>query len=633
MYNSFKSFVIFFCILFLSLSVNAGIKKPSPSIQKSPPKITQEKKIIQTKQKSPLAIQDIVLKNNTIHVTIVTTKTLLPADYTGVILHVTAPKQKTAKKWTLQKVDPKRSLSRSKKPIIFNTKISLSAPGIVKAALLKGTWKSSKTKSLIPTKTMVAKQKIKKKTGLSPSNLTMSDKARIPKAGKKQKIVPKSLDTSSSRTKAPLDTSINAEMSLETISVTSPKYSDKIPPDRGINFKVIYSINYGPAPANVTIRLARESGGYGIELYSGPPLGVHSILRPAETNTWPTYPDKYYRIIVSCDDGRTGQSQKFSLSPYVFYLVRPNGGETKWTSVSPWQFDWYAENSIKRIECTLLKGGVEMFSWTPHVSPPQFLYGDEITISPEQPWHPEGEDYKLRIRGYIDGADDVGPPSLLVGEDESEANFRIVENWSAPATPDSCAAHYPITIRFPAERAFWEKTRSYYIAWCVFDETVRTVNLSLINTSTGERWLVDTGVSGNSIMWPVPEYLEPGNYHLHIESTDGRYAMTTTYSIYIQNWVSDPSSPEYTEVWRIGETQTIEWESAGLSDQTVDIVLRRPHSSRTLQIADDIPNTGSFDWPISAGTLPEGDTMWENAYLTIVIGGMRSQSEYFTIRR
>ncbi len=472
-----------------------------------------------------------------------------------------------------------------------------------------------------------------KKNSSAPSNLTMSGKARIRKAGKKPKMVPKKLDTSGSRERALLDTSMSAEMRLETIRVTSPKSSDKIPPGRGIDFKVIYSVNHGPAPTNVTIRLERESGGYGIELYNGPPLGVHSIPRPAETNDWPTYPDKYYRIIVSTDDGRAGQSHKFSLSPYVFYLVRPNGGETKWTSNSPWQFDWYAESSIKRIECTLLKGGVEMYSWTPHVSPPKFLNGDEITISPEQPWHPEGDDYKLRIRGYISNPDDSGHPSLLVGEDESDSNFRVVDNWRPPATPDACAAHYPIAIRLPAERAYWEKTRAYNITWCIFDETVARVNLSLINASTGERWLVDSGVSGNSMMWSVPEYLEPTSYHLHIESTDGRYEMTTAYSIHIQNWLSDPSSPLYREVWRIGETQTIEWESAGLSDQTVDIVLWRPHSGRTFQIADSIPNTGSFDWPISTATLPAGDTIWENAYLTIVIGGIRVQSEYFTIRR
>jgi hypothetical protein len=483
------------------------------------------------------------------------------------------------------------------------------------------------------------------KTSMAPSNSITMGKARIPDSGKKLKMVPRKLDTSRSQTETLPDTSMNTEMNTEMnreiISVISPKSSDKIPPDRGINFKVIYSINYGPAPANVTIRLVRKIGDYDVELYSGPPLDIHSIPRPVETDTWPILPDKAYRIVVTSDDGRTGQSQKFSLSPYVFYLIRPNHGETYPTSRSSWQFEWYAENSIRRIECIILKGGVEEHTWSPPVSPPKFLYGDEITMSPSAIWYPDaGEDYKLRIRGYINSVDSDGdsPPSLLVGEDESDVNFTILDDWMPPAEPgpSNCAEHNPISIESPATTVYWEKTREYNITWCVYDESVTTVNLYLVNASTDERWPVAEEVSGHSTMWTVPEYLEPApatHYYLHVESADGRYASTSGHAIMIVNWLADPSSPEYREVWRLGETRTIEWESAGLSDQTVDITLRRPGAYRAIQITDGIPNTGSFDWLISADTLLPEDTIWENAYLTIVIGGYHVRSEYFTISR
>jgi hypothetical protein len=178
MQNLFKHLLIFFCIFFLSLSVNAGVKKTSTSIDKSPPKKNISPK---TKQniKYPLSIKGLTLKNGAIHVTIVADRILLPADYASVTLNVTTPQYKTGKKWSLQKVDLKRSFSKSKKPVAFNTKVVLKVPGTVTATLSKGIWKTSRKSRLSPKKIMSKELPETKIKGKSPQI-----------KGTKKKVVP-----------------------------------------------------------------------------------------------------------------------------------------------------------------------------------------------------------------------------------------------------------------------------------------------------------------------------------------------------------------------------------------------------------------------------------------------------------
>ncbi|MCP3899019.1 MAG: hypothetical protein GY707_04710 [Desulfobacteraceae bacterium] len=434
------------------------------------------------------------------------------------------------------------------------------------------------------------------------------------------------------------------------ISIFSPTSSNQFPPGMGLSIPVRYSFESDATPANVTISISGESGGLNMVLYSGPPLLSHTLSRPPDSwpNTMPL-PGGGYRIVINTDDGRIGYSQIFSLAPYRFNLIDPNGGESFHTSASPWWFRWHAEEVIDRVEAVLIKGGREMFRWTPHVDPPDHLLGDSITISPEQTWHPAGTDYKLKIEGYIEGE---GGRFVLVAVDESERNFEIVEDYVAtPPSYAHCTERVPISIVEPARGSSgrnWEKNRTYSISWCTYDESVRSVDLALINASTGERWgirmgvpnrfesassLDDPGYLGGSIDWTVPEALAPGHYTINVQSTDRSYENTTHYGVYISNWLSKGASPRRSEVLNVGDTPVIEWESGGLSDQTVDIFLRHWDSRREYQIADDIRNTGRYSWRILSEALPEGITRWENVYLKIVIGPYRTNSEFFTIVR
>ncbi len=162
MSNLIKYFLICFSIFFLSLSVYAKEKTEPVSTEKSSSKKIVEKQIKQVNQ-IPLTIKNITLKKNIIYITIATAKKLLPADYTGVTLYVATPWNKAGKKWSFQKIDYKRSLSRSGKTIIFNTKILLTKPGNVMATLAKGKWKTSKNQTLIPLKIMAANKNVNKK--------------------------------------------------------------------------------------------------------------------------------------------------------------------------------------------------------------------------------------------------------------------------------------------------------------------------------------------------------------------------------------------------------------------------------------------------------------------------------------
>lgn len=429
----------------------------------------------------------------------------------------------------------------------------------------------------------------------------------------------------------------------ESLDIFTPDSSDKFPPGVGLNIPVEYSFLSGPAPSRVTIQISRELGGYNRELYSGPPLSSHSLPRPPDS-----CPAGDYRIVVTTDDGRIGYSDLFSLSPYRFSLITPVGGETYRTKYSPWRFRWHAEGAIDFIEAVLIKGGVEKYRWTPHVHPPDHLIGDDLLISHSQPWHPAGTDYKLKIEGYRRHRGDT---PTLVAVDESDRNFEVIDDWEPPVYPTFCNERIPISIIYPARSTtttVWENNKTYPITWCVNDESVGSVNLSLVNASTGELWSIRMGVPnsfessispgvrgfhGGSMDWTVPEPYEPGNYRLHIESVGGSYENTTYYGIYIRNWLIKGASPGRSEAWHVGDTRTIEWESGGLSDETVDIFLRHWDSIGEHQIADNIPNTGRLSWSILSEDIPESFSNLENVYFKIVVGRFMANSEYFTIVR
>lgn len=430
-----------------------------------------------------------------------------------------------------------------------------------------------------------------------------------------------------------------------SISVYSPGSGDKFPPGVGSSIPVRYSFGSGAEPSSLVIRIAKEIGGYDMELYSGAPMDSHVFPRPPDS-----WPDGDYRIVVNTDDGRIGYSQPFSLSPYRFYLISPDGGESLRTSNSPWFFRWHAEAAIDRVEAVLLKGGVEMYRWTPHINPPDHLLGDELIISPDQPWHPAGTDYKLRIEGY--GPDAAGSTTSLIAADESETFFEVVDDWEPPVPAASCSERSPINIVSPSRSsasAGWKKGSTNYISWCVQDESVFSVDLFLVNPSSGERVGIRMGAPnsyesslfpgrsgpGGSLDYTVPDLIPAGYYKFHIESTDGRYENETYWGVYINNWLTKGSSPSRGETRSVGETQTILWESGGLSDQTVNITLRHwDGGTYSYPVAGGVPNTGRFDWTLTEDLFPgwAGDRM-ENVYLKIEIDRYRADSEYFTIIR
>lgn len=193
MHTLLKCFLLFFCIFLLSLNVNAGVKKSPASAQKNPT-IKDKPKINQANQIS-LKIQSIALKNNIIHVTIATVKIILPKDYAGITLHVTTPQHKAGKKWTLQAVDSKHLLSLPKKPVTFNTKIRLTAPGKVTATLSKGIWKTLRMINLSPAKGMAVRtapagQKSTKTGSKKLTEMQLQGKGPQKKATTRKPVVP-----------------------------------------------------------------------------------------------------------------------------------------------------------------------------------------------------------------------------------------------------------------------------------------------------------------------------------------------------------------------------------------------------------------------------------------------------------
>ncbi len=500
MYNLLKSFVSLFCILFLSLSANAGIKKSSPSVQKSPPtsiqknqpKVKLEKKTTQVKQ-IPLSIQTIALKNNTINVTIATTKKLLPADYSGVTLHVTAPKQKTGKKWVLQKVDLKRSLFRSTKSIIFNTKISLSAPGVVKATLSKGKWKSSKTKSLIPTRTRTARQNIKKKatTKKMPTMKTLGKTPQVePGAGKP--VVPMILKDTA---RAPSSRVNSAGRERVEASAAA---GDDIYRDMGINISrpvrghdfgqrdtidVRYSVTGELEPGEITFRLMR--GGLIVDTktrtYSPVPEGSSPEIVNFEWIIPATAPitEYYYIHAIQTTTGAVGfghyfavtsrfsniasSSRNFVLPIEIFEPIAGDdvtwGGSTqiRWTMPEEDEpgncgdrVSIYAirEGTDHRIDITQTDADPGSNSWEWHVNPDTIDPGGryQIEIESTEGCKIKGSAFEVKSCDYaVESVTFLDGNSLATGIDARDGSvisggFRVKVRWNRIELPSIFAA-------------------------------------------------------------------------------------------------------------------------------------------------------------------------------------------------
>lgn len=557
-------------------------------------------------KQGPIGIERVFLKNNNIQVALKPTNRFDPKIHGKGELVVTYGK--TTKTWPIRKVVPLKTRKGSKITSVFDTQVTFEHSDHVTVLFRIGN----------------------KISGYKRQYFS-------PKPG------PDGRDRFPGRDMG--DAGGSSMRVMSPIRIIEPQGDDQFPPGFGIQIPIRYSFGRGRTAANVVIHMERTHGGYSHRFYSGPPLASHLFPRPPETEAWPTSPEHAYRIVVTADDGRTASSELFSLSPYRLFLERPNGGEQYFTSHSPWRFRWHAEDAFHHVEAVLLKGGVEMRRWTPHINPPDHFLGDEIIISPGQTWRPAGSDYTFRIEGY--GRPHGSDAPVIVAVDESDGFFEVVDDWRPPRPPPDCSERTLILVVTPRYGSDpWYKHGTYQIRWCTYDESVTHVNLNLLNQDTGTSHSIRnnapnsyesslppfTGSGGGSLDWTVPEGIPAGDYKFYIRSSDGVYEHISNTVIEIKNWLRPGASPARNETWRTGETRTITWESGGLSGETVDIFLRQWDSGHEYQVADGIPNTGSFPWRVTSEALPEGVTQWEYAFFIIRIEPHFADSEYFHLR-
>lgn len=557
-------------------------------------------------RKMPLTVKQAFLKKGRVHVALVPTGQMDYKAYSKgamILRH-----GKTTKTWPIKKMGSLKKLKTPGSSITFDTEFKLKKPGKIMVAFRFGGAGSGLQRFYFHPKPQ----------GDHEAEYTGNE------------------------THSPGSRGTHVSLSLDVIK---PDAGDQFPPGMGVGIPVQYSFGTGLTPDHVTIRLVRDMGDFQVELYNGPPQASHLFPRPVETEAWPIHPEEAYRIVVDTDDGRTGSSGLISLNPYRFYLQDPTGGERFYTSADTWQFRWQAEDVFHHIEAVILKGGVEMLRWTPHIDPPDHLLGDTLIITPDQTWHPAGTDYKLKIEGYkIQPGYDT---PMLVAVDRSEATFEVIDDWEPPPPAANCYDHSPINIRVPGRFADpWRKGGTYLIEWCLMDEAVTHVNLNLIKDSTGASYVIQanvpnsyestlsphSGTGGGSLDWTVPEDMPSGTYSIHIQSTDGAHELTTFYSIMIVDWLEIGTSPARHETWRTGETRTITWNSGGMADQPVTIYLWHWDSTGRYTVAEGVPNTNNFSWLVTSDALPEGVTFWENVYFEIHVGARRADSEFFHIR-
>ncbi len=431
------------------------------------------------------------------------------------------------------------------------------------------------------------------------------------------------------------------------IEVYQPALNQRFYP--GSDISVVHSTPV-PAPASVTIRLSNLYSGHTMDLYSGPPRGSYRVAGPPES--WPA--NDHYILTVLGSDGSVGMSQPFIIRPYALTVEQPNGGEIRRTRTSPWQFRWDADPGIDKIEAYIIKNNVEMHHWTPH-GMPESLSGDELLISPGQDWHPAGTDYKIRIEGYIENPDD---PSayILVAMDESDGNFEVIDDWEPPAPSSGCSYRRWVNIRHPhyLPENRWYVGQTYPIQWCVapadvIGEDITHVRVSAIgpdgdtvvidsnapctNRSSLVTWTTDA--DGGTLDWTIPEDIRPGRYQIQVETLDGGHVDQSDGPIYIMKW-STVSAPSGGEVYQVGDTIDIRWESGGLDGERVRIKLSSLSYGfyyRYYYIAETLPNTGRSSWTIDPDALPEAVTELSDLKIEVMVGDYRSWSGLFTIHR
>jgi hypothetical protein len=289
----------------------------------------------------------------------------------------------------------------------------------------------------------------------------------------------------------------------------------------------------------------------------------------------------YYWRVRTLDNGVGGSwtaPWKFSLHTFIT-VISPNGGEI-------WQMGggnkiivWDPPKDISDVKIDLYRGGsfveaiIKMTS-----NDGNYSWGIPYTLQ-------SGGNYKIRISQYSDN-------SLY---DESDNSFSIIPPI--------------ITLISPNGNENWQIGSSQTISWTITAGIAYSVNLELYKNGSFYSTIASNLWNEGNYTWEIPQSLTPGtNYKLKIiskyditaqDESDDFFSIIPT-----RIEITQPSS--YERNWNAGSSYNIKWNPPGIGN-SVNLYLYDAQQNQIDVIAQNIPNTGSYQWKIPTDQYTDGN--------------------------
>ncbi len=165
-----------------------------------------------------------------------------------------------------------------------------------------------------------------------------------------------------------------------------------------------------------------------------------------------------------------------------------------------------------------------------------------------------------------------------------------------------------IIVVFPNGGENWTRGTTHMIKWTSTGSPGAYVKIELLKAGVWKSTIISSTLNDGSNPWLIPVTLTPGNdYKVKITSTtNAAYTDISDNNFTIPVPSITVVSPNASEKWMRGTTQTIKWNSSGSPRSYVKIeLLKGGNFSRTI-IASTL-NDGSHPWPILATQAPGTD--------------------------
>lgn len=269
--------------------------------------------------------------------------------------------------------------------------------------------------------------------------------------------------------------------------------------------------------------------------------------------------------VADCSDG------PFSLSGAPeLHLTSPDGGET-WSPGGKYTITW--DSALEPGQHVKLKlfQGCQFVEWIAGSTPDDgaFIWQAPCDLA-------QACDYQVKIYWVADY-------SVL---DFSDAPFCLA--------PDPA-----LEITSPNGGEVWTPSRTYAITWFAEPEVGPSLKLKLYRDCLFMRWVAGAWAAAEGVYnWGVPCDLDPGpGYSIKAYSASD-YALLdfSDEPFSILEAPIQVTAPNGGEQWLRGTTQTIAWDTGGLSDH-VKLKLFKDCQFHSW-IRGAIPNTGACQWAI-----------------------------------